>query len=73
MTPRVRVEEEDIKIPPNELNLGDLDDEDYARNLVEQKEIDNDGFPVTYRDWLRPGEDDDDEEYPEFIFEIEGI
>ena len=43
---RFYTETEQIKQPPNSLNLGDLDDDDYDRLLVIQTEIDSDGFPL---------------------------
>jgi len=66
------LEEKTTKLPPNTLNIGDRDDSDYDENLLDQKKIDSDGFPIESQDWQRPGEDDDGESYVQYLFEIDG-
>ena len=61
-----------IKQPPNKLNLGDLDNDEYYKLFAAQTNIDSDGFPVNYLDWQREGEDDDGEDYVQWMSEIDG-
>ena len=72
LTLRFFTETEQIKQPSNSLNLGDLDDDDYDRLLILQTDIDSDGFPIVYQDWAREGEDEDGDEYPQWLFDIDG-
>lgn len=48
---REYTEDFSIKTPPNTLNIGDRDDEDYEDNLLKQGKIDSDGFPIESQDW----------------------
>ena len=69
---RFFTETEQIKQPPNSLDLGNLDDDEYDRLLVLQKLIDPDGFHINYRNWARTDLDDDGNEYPHWVFDIDG-
>ena len=69
---RYFTETEQIKQPPNSLDLGNLDDDDYDRLLVLQKLIVPDGFHINYRNWARTDLDDDGNEYPHWVFDIDG-
>ena len=73
---RIYYERESIKAPPYELNIGDLDSEDYDRELYLQKQIDREGFPIETQNWNRTEAEEEDEEdeepYPIFMFEIDG-
>jgi len=40
--------------------------------LFDQKKIDKDGFPIESQDWKRPGQDDDGEDYIQYLFDIDG-
>lgn len=52
--------------------MGDLDDDEYYKLFAAQTNIDSDGFPVNYLDWQREGEDDDGEDYVQWMSEIDG-
>ena len=65
-------ETKQIKQPPISHNMGDLDDDDYFKLLNDQEDIDSNGFLINYQDWQREGEDDDGEDYIQWMTEVDG-
>jgi len=45
---RIWTETKAIKTPPNSLNMGDWDADNYWALLVNQLNVDSDGFPLNY-------------------------
>ena len=49
-----------------------MDDEDYLRDENIVKDTDENGFAIKLKDWQKPEDEENEEVFPQFMFEVDG-